>query len=404
METVFQIVQYVLLVWFLYWFTISLFGFGKARQKPHQETVKKFLVLIPAHNESNVISSLIDNLFALKYPEELFDVYVIADNCTDETADIARAHGAKVLEHTSLPGEAKGKPHAIRYAIENININFYDAVCIFDADNLVTLNYLEQMNNHLCAGDRLIQCYLDSKNPNDNWVTLGYATSYYFMNRAWQLAKSRLRLGNAIGGTGFCVERKLLQEVGWTADSLTEDLEFTMQALLTGVRATWCHHAKVYDEKPTRFFSSAIQRLRWARGHWDVCFRYAPKLLKRSILKADFRAFDGAMYLINPGKTVVWAMVSLLIVLSYFTELSGVHSVLPIWVWAILLLVNLVYVIGTVEEDSEQTIRPIKAFFSLILFNYSYVPLFFWSLLTFKKRIWVRTEHTRAINIDEVSA
>lgn len=289
-------VQAILLFLWAYWAFISLFGFGQAPRMRDQSPSKRFALLIAAHNEERVIGNLLDNLKRLDYPNDMYEIFLIADNCSDETALIGRRMGVTVLEHHYMPGEPKGKPYAIRYAIDVLDERLgkeFDAVCIFDADNLVSLNYLREMNNHLLNGDRLIQCYLDSKNPDDNWISMGYATSYYYMNRSWQLAKSRLGLGNAIGGTGFCVEASLLKEVGWSAKSLTEDLEFTMQCLLRGVRATWAHYARVFDEKPTGFRASLVQRLRWARGHWDVCMRYTLPLLWRFITRFDIPALAG---------------------------------------------------------------------------------------------------------------
>lgn len=400
---IFISVQVVVLIWFSYWLIISLFGFGNAEQMEMQEPKNKFLILIPAHNEENVVEDLLVNLKQLDYPDHLYDICLIADNCSDDTANIGYRQGVMVLEHSYLPGEPKGKPHAMRYALETVDLDTYNAVCVFDADNLVTLNYLKEMNNHLIAGHRIIQCYLDSKNPNDNFVTLSYATSYYMMNRSWQLAKSRLGLGNAIGGTGFCVERELFNEVGWTAQSLTEDLEFTMQALLKGVKTHWSHHSKVYDEKPTDFKASCIQRLRWARGHWDVCFRYSGKLIRKGIKERDFCAIDGAMYLLNPGKIVVTVLLSGMFYASLIAHNPIYTPFIPIWVYAAILLFNIVY-IGFAVRDSGQDIKVLKSYVSILFMSYSYIPLFFWSLITFKNRVWVRTEHSKSTNLEKVES
>lgn len=398
----FDILQYGLLFWFGYWFFISLFGFGKARKLRDKPPQKRFAILIPAHNEQTVIADIVSNLNQMEYPKTMYDICVIADNSNDGTAAIARSLGALVLEHTSLPGEAKGKPYAIKYALDTLDMTQYDAVVIFDADNLVSLNYLQEMNNHLCAGEKLIQCYLDSKNPNDNVISTGYAVSYYYMNRSWQLAKYRLGLGNAIGGTGFCVDIGLLNEVGWTARSLTEDLEFTMQCLLIGEKATWCHHARVYDEKPTNFFASCIQRIRWARGHWDVCYKYSTPLLKRAIMKLDILSLDGLLYLLNPGKIVIGSLASVTFYVAYFTEIRFVSPILPMWVWLLLISFNVLYVASTLR-DSAQKIDGMKAIISLLFVNYTYIPLFMWSMVTSGRRVWVRTEHSKSASIEEMN-
>ncbi|MCU9613204.1 glycosyltransferase [Caldibacillus lycopersici] len=399
-------IQWLLLFFWAYWLLISLFGFGRAKPLPMQKPKKRFLLLVPAHNEEKVIGNLVENLQNLDYPKHLYDVVVIADNCTDRTAEISRKLGAQVIEHTSLPGELKGKPYGIKYAIDEIGDNLtkkYDGVAFFDADNLVSLNYLKEMNNHLQRGDRLIQCYLDSKNPNDNWVTLSYATTYYYMNRSWQLAKSRLGLGNAIGGTGFCVETKLMEEVGWTARSLTEDLEFTMQCLLRGVPAKWSHYSVVYDEKPESFWASCVQRLRWARGHWDVCFKYAHRLLWRTIKKLDILAFDGFMYLINPGKIVLNTLTAGILFMTTVSVDGWFNPVFPWWLWLAMLLFQFSYIGYSIMTDAKQKVGKIGAFLSLTVFNVTYIPLFFWALITKGNKTWKRTDHSRNIAIDEMN-
>ncbi|KQY83876.1 hypothetical protein ASD24_08710 [Paenibacillus sp. Root52] len=393
--------QVVILIWFGYWFIISLFGFGKAKPMEMRAAKSRFLLLVPAHNEEVVIGDLLDNLKMIDYPAELFDICLIADNCSDRTADIGREKEVIVLEHYYMPGEPKGKPYAMKYALDMIDLDDYEGICVFDADNLVTPNYLKEMNNHLIAGHRIIQCYLDTKNPKDNFITMSYATSYYMMNRSWQLAKSRLGLGNAIGGTGFCVERQLFNEIGWTARSLTEDLEFTMQALLKGVKTHWSHYAKVYDEKPTNFWFSCVQRLRWARGHWDVCFKYAFPLIWRGITKRDMSAIDGAMYLLNPGKVVVATAMS---VMFYITLVFGnqlYDPFVPMWLYGAMILFNVVY-IGIALRDASHKINLFKSYASLLFISYSYIPLFIWALVTFTKRVWIRTEHTKSTSLQEV--
>ncbi|WP_181884506.1 glycosyltransferase family 2 protein [Neobacillus piezotolerans] len=399
--------QYVLLFFWTYWLVISFWGFKKPKKLKEFAPKKRFLLLVAAHNEESVIGQLVKNLKSLDYPKELYEVCVIADNCDDNTAKIARELGATVLEHTYLPGEPKGKPYAIKYAVDTYGdrlVTDFDGVSFFDADNLVSPNFLKEMNNHLHAGHRLIQCYLDSKNPNDNWVSLSYAASYFYMNRAWQLAKSHIGLGNAVGGTGFVVETKLFNEVGWSARSLTEDLEFTMQCLLRGEKAHWCHFARVFDEKPQSFIASCVQRLRWARGHWDVCFKYTPKLLWRSLSRLDIKAFDGVLYLLNPGKIVLNTVTAAVIYMSIFMDAGWFNPIMPWYIWLTMLVFQFYYVAFTIVKDSLQKVSFVRSFVSMILFNLSYIPLFVWSLLTFKNKSWNPTKHSRGIELDDMQA
>ncbi|MCL2403457.1 MAG: glycosyltransferase family 2 protein [Coriobacteriia bacterium] len=397
----FWLLQLGLFVFGMYYLMISLFGLGKVSKIPAREPVKRFLLLVPAHNEEAVIGYLVDNLVNdLTYPEDLYTVFVIADNCTDATADIARRKGATVLESTTPLGEDKGKPFAIKAALDYLGdqlVERYDAVAVFDADNLVDSNYLECMNSQLLSGEKVIQCYLDSKNPTDNHIALGYAISYYSMNRMWQLAKYRLGLPNAIGGTGFCIDTKVIEQIGWTARSLTEDLEFTMQCILNGIQVTWCHTTRVYDEKPESLKASLVQRLRWCRGHWDVAFRYVPRLLTRAITKRDFRAIDGVIYLSMPAFMIFIALMWFLFIVGALILGQTILYLLALWLWVTLWILSRIYLLIVCSLDSSVSYSKVEAVFSLMFFNLTYIPLSFWGMLTSRNKTWVRTEHTRGI-------
>lgn len=399
---------FLLLHW-SYVLIVGMFGFKKPKYVREFKPEKKFLILAPAHNEENVIGSLVQNLKELDYPKELYEVVVIADNCSDRTAEISLSYGAMVLEHFYKLGEPKGKPYAIKYALEQLDINSYDAIVFFDADNLVSQNFLKKMNNHFMRGDKLVQAYLDSKNPTDNMITLSYATAYYYMNRSWQVARSNLGLPAAIGGTGFAVSTKVLKEIGWNANSLTEDLEFQMECLTRGIRGKWCHDAKIYDEKPLELKASIIQRLRWARGHWQVCFKFVIPLLKRFFTKRDIGAFDGAIYLLNPSKITLsmltFAFFSTQLILKITNATLDWYPIIAqYYVWLGLLLFQFYYIIWSMKKDANvSNINKPKAIFSLIFFNVIYMPLFFWALITKGNTTWRRTQHTRSISFNQLN-
>lgn len=182
---------------------VSCAGLFRKKEQVTHEPEKTFAVLIAAHNESAVIAPLIENLKKLDYPREKYDIFVICDNCTDNTAEISRAHGAIACERFDT--SKRGKGFGIEWMLENLwaRPEQYDAVVMFDADNLVEKNFLRVMNDRLCKGARVIQGYLDSKNPFDSWITLSYAVTYWFTNRMWQLARHNLGLPNTLGGTGL---------------------------------------------------------------------------------------------------------------------------------------------------------------------------------------------------------
>ena len=226
----------LLIVFFtIYYFTLSFFGlFGKKKETKIYDEVKTFALIVCAHNEERVIGQLVENLKLLNYDHKLYDIYVVADNCQDQTATVAAQAGALVQERFSDSG--KGKGFALEWMFHRLFAmeKKYDAVCIFDADNLVHPNFLKEMNSRLCHGEKIIQGYLDTKNPEDSWVSAMFAISFWITNHIWHLAKYNIGLSCVLGGTGMCIDTEVLKRHGWGATCLTEDEEFTMKALMEG--------------------------------------------------------------------------------------------------------------------------------------------------------------------------
>ena len=399
----YSILQIYMVVVTSYFLLTGILGLKKPKQLPEVEPNKRFLILVPAHNEASVIAGIAENLKHLDYPDELYDAVVIADGCTDDTAAIVRKIGIKAIEHTYLPGEHKGKPYAIRYALEQIGDyeTRYDGVCICDADNLVSLNFLQEMNKHLSAGQQLVQCYLDTKNPMDNWVSLSFATNFYCMNRSYQLARTHWKLGASLGGTGFCIGTKLLKKIGWIANSLTEDLEFQIQTVLGGEKAHWCHTTRVYDEKPTSFKASCEQRSRWARGHWELIFKYAPSLLFKAIKEKSVIALDTLFYSLNPLHMLVGGimMVFGIIALAVGYPLKGIIPIHPM-IWNILMVVPYILIIFSIIKDVQKPKLKLLGAILMPFFNLTYIPIVFGALLTRKNKVWKRTEHSKNVALD----
>ena len=299
MEVLFYVVQIFLTAFTFYYFVVSLFGFYRKSEDYSLPPSSRFAIVSAAHNEERVIGELIRNLHELNYPKELYDIYVVADNCSDNTAAIAREAGAQVIERFNK--KEIGKGYALEYAFNQIfAASDYDAVVVFDADNLVDDEFLGIMNTHLLKGEKIVQGYLDTKNAHDTWITKSIYICYILTNRLWQLSKYNLGLTCALGGTGMCISVDLLKQYGWGMTSLTEDLEFQTKALMNNVKVCWAHEAKVYDEKPLTLSQSWNQRRRWMQGHTNVAGRYAGKLFREGIRTKNFAMIDGALYLIQP--------------------------------------------------------------------------------------------------------
>ncbi len=315
---VFQIFVFALT---LYYLIISLVGLYKKKGSKPYAPEKSFALVVAAHNEELVIENLIHSLNSLDYPKELFDIFVIADNCTDNTAKIALKSGSKVFERFNK--EKRGKGFALEWMFSKIfkmNKN-YDAIAIFDADNVVSPNFLREMNSKMCQGYKVVQGYIDSKNPDDSWITEAYSIAFWSANRMFQMGRVNLGLSNQLGGTGFVMSTEILKKLGWGATCLTEDLEFTCKLVLHGQKVGWAHDAVVYDEKPLTLKQSWHQRKRWMQGFADVASRFFFPLMKKSIKQRDFVAFDCALYVVQPFVTLLLAM-SLVLTLMKGTLLA----------------------------------------------------------------------------------
>ena len=391
----------------LYQILISLAGFRRPKAedaRPPRAPRKSFAILVAAHNEEKVVGPLIENLLALDYPRELYEVFVICDNCTDRTADIAKSYGVHAMERSDAG--KRGKGYAMEWMLERLweRERPYDAVLVFDADNLVSRNFLLEMNDKLLDGHRVIQSYVETKNPFDSWVSISYAITYWFINRMWQQARHNWGMATTLAGTGMCFEASLLKELGWNATSLTEDVEFTARCIQAEIFPTWASRAIVYDEKPVGLVSSCRQRLRWMRGHTDCARRYMRPLLMQALRTRRFAQFDAAMYLFQPIRflfvAAVWVMSYLQLATPLYTQFPLLRLV-PDWAWialnaALFLQFPLVMLLER---------RPWKAYWGLILFpvfQMTWFPITLVGLLTYKNKAWNHTVHTRSIRIEEM--
>jgi len=393
----------VILFVLMYYYFVSIFGWKKHEEEKDYTPVKRFALLTAAHNEEAVIRYHIESLRKLNYPRELYDIYIIADNCTDQTADVARREGVNVFERFS---KLRGKGFALEWMFNELNKmeeKQYDAICLFDADNVVSSNFLLEMNAKLKQGHRSIQGYLDTKNPNDSWVTACYATAYWSMNRMWQLARYNLGLSNALGGTGLCLEYSLIREFGWGATCLTEDLEFTMKLLQNGIKTAWAHECKVYDEKPVYFSQTWRQRTRWLQGHWDVALRYMIPLIKKGIREKKWYPIDAAIYLFQPFLIMTMLINMLITVVAVFLPepiyASPITSMMPGWFWVLFGVLGYSYpMIGLFLERA-----PKEAYYYYItypIYGLTWFPVTLVGLFKHGNQTeWAHTMHTRGISI-----
>jgi len=387
----------------LYYFVLAFIGIRRKPEKKDYEPVKKFAVTIAAHNEEKVIAQLVQNLQGMDYPRELFDIYVVADNCTDRTAILAKKAGAIVFQRYN--DKKRGKGYALEWLFAKIFSlkKEYDAVVIFDADNLVKKNFLKEMNNKLCDGEKIVQGYIDSKNPFDTWVTNTFSIAFWLMNRMIQLARFNLGISNVLAGTGMCISTDVLKKIGWGAHSLTEDLEFTMKALMYGIKTSWAHDAVVYDEKPLTFMQSFYQRKRWAQGQIDVASRYLVLLVVKGLKEKKWMYFDAALHLFQPFFTMIgtgFLLIQFMTFLQpYYTNIF--IEFIPWAVWQVITGIITVFPVLALYLDR----IPWRAYLGLILFPifmYSWIPIIFVGFMHRNRKEWSHTKHTRSISYEEI--
>ena len=395
----------MIVVFWIYELAISLCSLIKFKDKPLLVNKNhKFMAILPAHNEEKVIGNLIDSLNNQDYDKELLDIYVIADNCTDKTAEIAREHGAIVYERFDDTKKTKG--YALNWFLQQkIKENAdYDAFFIFDADNIVDKDFTKNMNKKLCQGEEVVQGYRDIKNPTDSWVTAGYALFYWTMHRFYHFARYNVGLSPLLNGTGFMVKFDLVKNTGWDTVTLTEDIEFSLKRIIKGKRLGWATDAIVYDEQPLTFKASWSQRSRWTVGHIQ-CMKLYTKSLADAVRKNKTAMnLDGLLYIIG---SIPMFIASIALVLSNFViylahAMTGVDLLINIAKYIIpTFFLPIVTALITMYLEK----KPIKPMLKWLI----YYPLFIgsWLVINFKclfKRNteWEKIDHVRDIKIKEV--
>lgn len=215
-----------------------------------EATPHNYAVLICARNESAVIADLIGSLRSQTYDQSLLHIFVLADNCTDDTSDIARSAGATVYERFN--NVQVGKGYALQTLLGHLEQDYpagFDGYFVFDADNILDPDYIAAMNRTFSQGHDIVTSYRNSKNYGDNWISAGYALWFLRESRYLNHARSLLGTSCAVSGTGFLFSRAVLEETGpWPFHLLTEDIQFSVHEILQGRKVAFAPDAVLYDE------------------------------------------------------------------------------------------------------------------------------------------------------------
>ena len=377
---------------------------------PHtQPTLHRIAVLIAARNEQAVIGNLINSIQAQDYPASHVEIFVVADNCTDLTGTVAGSHGATVYFRTNT--QQVGKGYALQYLLRCIEEDYapFDAYLVLDADNVLSPNYLTEINKTFSDGYQIVTSYRNSKNFGDNWISAGYAL--WFLRESRYLNGARCRMGTscAVSGTGFLFSHRILEKCGgWTFFLLTEDIQFTIANIIRGEKVGYCPTAVLYDEQPTTFSQSFRQRLRWSRGYLQVFRRYGTSLL-RGILRGSFSCYDMTMNILPAAVLSGASLVVNLTAAVVNCVNGGGWAVLGACVLQTFLSLYLtVFVLGVIttitEWDNIYCSAGKKVWYTITfpVFMFTYIPIVIVSL--FRDPSWKPICHSRSVDLQQICA
>lgn len=418
------IVSIIVFIHLIFYTLLSYVGLKKPKRD--YELVsdqKKFLFIIPAHNEEAVIGQCLASLRKLNYAKELYEVVVLVDHSDDNTEqEVAKFSEVYSFVNRYEEGESRGKPHVIGKYLATLKEQWQavDYIVLLDADNLTSANFLTELNSQFLSNPEyvLIQGYLDSKNIGSSLMSRGYAAAYYMTNRSIQYAKHQMNWNASVGGTGFALATDYLEEYGWNPRSYTEDFEIQVELSIEGRQTGWNHFAKIYDEKPNTFKASHVQRTRWSQGHWLIAFSKTKdqikSLFEKQSLERRLNRFETLVYSYSMLRAVwLFFLVILVIIDNRFMEdFPDFISFFYFWVFfevSNYFLFPTVYIIqeGKAYLNNFKGLGKVKEFlllwigyfYSTSLYYVAQVQGFFsWF---FPQTIWKKTAHSQEMDYED---
>ncbi|MDI9541050.1 MAG: glycosyltransferase family 2 protein [Bacillota bacterium] len=372
-----------------------------SRQKNENKSVEKknYAVLICARNEEKVIGELIDSIHQQTYPQEKITIFVMADNCNDDTEKIAKNKGA--ITYHRIDKVLVGKGYALDTMLKFIKREYpdqFDGYFVFDADNILKENYIEEMNKVFVAGNDIVTSYRNSKNYDSNWISAGYTLSFLRESQFLNGARNLIHSSCAVSGTGFLVSDAIIKEQrGWPFHMLTEDIEFSIYHIIQGKKIAYCEKAMLFDEQPTKFSQSVHQRLRWIKGYIQVFNRYGKELIT-NMFKGSFSCFDMVMNSV-PAYILSFVSIAANVILSIYTAVYSHDYMLVLKSIAqlILSMYLTMFALGLITTITEwkniyaSNKSKILYLFTFPVFMFTYIPISIAAL--FLKVSWKPIEH-----------
>ena len=349
----------------------------------------RFLVFIPAHDEGEYLRPTLRSLHALDYPRDKFHIVVIADNCTDNTAEVAAQEGCEAWVRTDAV--LRGKGHALTWAFPQVAALPYDAIVVVDGDTLASVNLLRAFDREIRRGYVAMQAQDNLEFPMDTppWLRLISRATKNAEDLYVTSPRSRLRLYQGLQGTGFCLSAQTLRDVPWHANSICEDLEYGLELARQRISVYFVEDASVAAVMTGQVKHASGQRQRWAGGTYALIAKSLPDFFVRSFRRLDWRSLELCIYLITLSRIPLF----LLTIFSGLVLLIERHSVHSIW-WILFgaaVLLQGIYVLAILSTNRKESSlgRMIVGLF-VYVFWISFQHLS--ALLNLRHARWNRTE------------
>ncbi len=367
-----------------YAITVIFLLFKKKHIKRYEKTCK-FAILIPARNEESVIKSLIESLKKQNYSKDLYDIFVIPNNCSDNTEEVAKGAGAKII---NCDEKVNTKGEALKYTFNYLKEYDYNAYVIFDADNIVDQEFLNYANDIILEGYNVAQGYRESKNPYDSWVSNCYSLHYCIQNTFLNQTRVNANWSSFINGTGVVITKKYIDEYGYFPKTVTEDIELTAQCAINNEKIAFIKEAITYDEQVTTLKQSIKQRLRWSIGTMQCLVKYIKSLIKTKSMVS----LDTILFLLSPLIQVIGSinfMAHLILNSGYIVNMF------------IFYLASILISIISLKIANKNVLKNLKAILLYPIFLLTWLPLN--AIALFKRKYkWQQIKHTKVVSIDKL--
>lgn len=389
------VINFILMIHAIHFGFFALYPFIKKEYKRDKVEDKKhkFRIIVAARNEENVLKPLINSIQKQKYDKDKYEIYVIPNNCTDNTKQIALDLNCKVLEPDFSP---KSKGEVLNFVFDKFKKNKdFDTYVIMDADNVLDPNFLIEINDKLNEGYNIVQGFRDTKNLYQNSITGSYALFFYLQNLFMYESRSRIGESSTINGTGYAITKDFIDKVNFRAKTVTEDIELTCVAAINREKIGYSNTAIFYDEQVSNFFLSITQRKRWIQGVMQVWKLKYKDLFKTIREKKTFHIIDEFFALTLP---INQALAFPMLILSYIFIIPYYYIFYGIIVGYLGEVIVSIFLTLFFKKDIKKLLPGILFF---PIFHISWIPIYIYSLFN-SNNVWEEIKHTKSIEIEEI--